>query len=180
MEILKFDESGSSSPSRKRSGRGAILVAFVAVVFGASTALASGTLAINSNDGIQLAQGVAQTVQCDKDGIDVSLVTSYDTMLDDFMLTGLDISKISSDCDGKLFTVKIYNDATPGVLQEFCKVGVNAGCSEVDSVATEATLPVDGTSLNYIFSNNLPTGTPTGINVAHVTVESSDAPSIGG
>ena len=78
MEILKFDDEKSPAP-RKRSGRGAILVAFIAVALGAGTALASGTLTINSSDTIALDQGVAATVQCDTDGVDISLSSSINS-----------------------------------------------------------------------------------------------------
>jgi len=118
MEILKFDESGASSPSRKRSGRGAILVTFVALVFGAGTALASGTLAINDNAGIELAQGVAQTVQCDPDGVKIAMNSSLATDASKFFLQGISVSKIHDGCIGKTIRLKVYNNS--GLQQAFC------------------------------------------------------------
>ena len=179
MEILKFDESGTSSPSRKRSGRGAILVTFVALVFGAGTALASGTLEINNAENtIQLTQGVAQTVQCDTDGIKVALRTAYDSTFNDFVLSGVDISDISSNCEDKFFTVKIYNDDNPSVIQVFCSTtsDTSAGCSSLADGGTQAKKKVpSGGSLSYTFTQGLRTGTITdGINVSRITVESSE------
>ncbi|CAB4811909.1 unannotated protein [freshwater metagenome] len=122
MEILKFDESGTAAPSRKRSGRGAILVAFVAVVFGASTALASGTLTINNNDGIELAQGVQQTTQCDTDvtiSMDSALVFD-DPNPSKFFLHGISVSDIADNCLEKTLRLKVYSAG--GEQQSFCTV----------------------------------------------------------
>ncbi len=173
MEILKFDESGSSSPSRKPFGRSAILVTFVALVFGAGTALASGTLTINSDNTVALDQGVANSVQCDS-AINVSLKTSYNTDLDDFTYTGVDISNISSDCLGKYFTIHTYDEQ--GYAQIFCNSG-DAGCA-TDGLSSKLLLSGSDTTLSYAFSKNLPTGTLVGgiarVLVKTVTVESSD------
>jgi hypothetical protein len=159
MEILKFDESGSASPSRKRSGRGAILVTFVALVFGAGTALASGTLAINSNAGIELAQGVAQTVQCDPNGVNISMNSSLSTDASKFFLAGITVSKIHDGCIGKNIRLKVYNDS--GTQQTFCSVSsLDTGCS-TDSTGTyvQGTVP-DGSPndenvLEFTFSKTL-------------------------
>jgi hypothetical protein len=141
MEILKFDESGASSPSRKRSGRGAILVTFVALVFGAGTALASGTLTINEGDDIELAQGVTQTTQCD-DSVDISL----DSQLaiepgnpSKFYLRGISVSKISDDCLSKTLRLKVYN--ATGTQQIFCSPLSDSGCSSIGDYIEAAPSP---------------------------------------
>ena len=171
MEILKFDESDASSSSRKRSGRGAILVTFVALVFGAGTALASGTLTINADNTVALDQGVANSVQCDS-AIDVSLKTSYDTVTKDFVYTGVVISEIGASCMGKFFTIHTYDE--DGTEMEFCQ-NPDIGCA-TDGKSSK--LEVLMGSLTYNFSKNLATGTITGpttkVNVKTVTVESSD------
>lgn len=168
MEILKFDESGSSSPSRKRSGRGAILVTFVALVFGAGTALASGTLTVNGDNTIALDQGVANSVQCDR-AIDVSLKTAYVPNSTDFVFKGVDVSGISVDCNGKYFTIHTYDEEGYEVV--FCSTGVDIGCA---SDGKSSRLLVSGETLSYAFTYNLVTGTPTRVNVGTVTVESTD------
>ena len=173
MEILKFD--GSEAPSsRKRSGRGAILVTFIALVFGAGTALASGTLTINSDNTIALDQGVANSVQCDTD-ITVSLGTAYDVSSTDFIFSGVNISNIDvtsmpNNCNNKYFTIKTYNSA--GSLQIFCIYGTDSGCQ---SDGKSAKLQVTSDSLAYSFTQRLATGTPGSINVKNVTVESSNS-----
>ena len=140
MEILKFDESGTSSPSRKRSGRGAILVTFVALVFGAGTALASGTLTINAGDDIELAQGVTQTTQCDTN-VDISLETAL--VFDNpnpskFYLKKLNVSRISDQCLGKTLRLKVYD--ADGDIRTICQIG-DTGCA-VDGTYIEG-LPFD-------------------------------------
>ena len=123
MEILKFDESGGSSPSRKRSGRGAILVAFVAVALGAGTALASGTLTVNTNDRIQLAQAVATTAQCDSD-----VTTGLETTLDGafFKLSKIKVSAIDNACANKYLKIKVY--PATGADVAFCDDTIDSGC----------------------------------------------------
>jgi len=197
MEILKFDEAGSSSPSRKRSGRGAILVTFVALVFGAGTALASGTLTINNpQNSIALDQGVANSVQCD-DAINIVLNAPYDTDAQDFLLTGvtvsgIDITNSTEHCLNKDFTIKIYDE--DGALQVFCNVYVPAVTDPDTDVVTPASgdekcgdagksqtlQALAGTSgtLNFRFTKGLQTGDEGFVNVKNVTVESSD--NIGG
>jgi len=171
MEILKFD--GSETPSsRKRSGRGAILVTFIALVFGAGTALASGTLTINGDNTIALDQGVANSVQCDT-GLNVVLSTKYETSTANFIFSGVNISGISSNCLNKDFTIKTYNEA--GSLQVFCIYPTDTGC---EPGGTSAKLQVSGPSLEYAFTQGLPTGTPGSVNVKNVTVESSNHPEV--
>ena len=174
MEILKFD--GSETPSsRKRSGRGAILVTFFALVFGAGTALASGTLTINGTNTIALDQGVANSVQCD-DNLVVSLSTNYETSTANFVFTGVSVSDINVDpailpnCSGKRFTIKTYDE--DGVLQVFCNATNDIGCQPGGK---SSKLTVSGTTLVYEFTQGLPTGIPGFVNVKNVTVESSNS-----
>jgi hypothetical protein len=174
MEILKFDDEKSPTP-HKRSGRGAILVAFVAVALGAGTALASGTLTINTDNKIALDQGVASTVQCDTDGITVSLGTDYDIVSSDFVLTSVNISDIDvtspTNCLNKYLTIKIYDDL--GTKRVFCDtVTPDTGCLDDGKLAK---LEVTGNSLTYNFTKKLATGTVGNINVKNVTVESSNS-----
>lgn len=187
MEILKFDEAGSSSPSRKRSGRGAILVTFVALVFGAGTALASGTLTINNPENtIALDQGVANSVQCD-DQIDVTLLAPYNTTAEDFLLTGVSITGIndaSDKCLGKWFKIRVYDsNGSPSV---FCNTSTDTSVNcATDADGTYARLQVTSTTLNFTFTEGMKTGEPDPsssatprprlVRVKNVTVESSDS-----
>lgn len=168
MEILKFDDSEKSLPSKKPSGRGAILVAFIALVFGAGTALAGGTLQINNADNtIALDQGVATTLTCDE-SIDVSFGTDLDQSLDEpeFKLNSVTVENISDDCDGKDFVLKVYDNSDPWSLQVFCD-GFNPGCNMGTSLTK--TLSTDpATSLTFEFTPILSTA-----NVKHITIETT-------
>ena len=198
MEILKFDESGSSSPSRKPFGRSAILVTFVALVFGAGTALASGTLTINnSNNTIALDQGVANSVQCDSE-IDVTFNAPYNVVAEDFLLDGVTISGIDDaegKCLDKWFTIKIYDSNT--AKSTFCigatavalaaaetpsrTITADSGCA---ADGQSAKLQVSDTDLSFSFTKKMKTGEPDPsssasprprlVRVKNVTVESSD------
>jgi hypothetical protein len=161
MEILKFDDAETSSSSPKRSGRGAILVTFVALVFGAGTALASGTLAINSGQGIELAQGVSQTVQCDSDGVNIALNSSLASDASTFYLGGISVTNIHDNCVGKNLRLKVYN--TTGTAQVFCQEPGDTGCTTISGPATYVQGAVANTSpstsndntLSFNFSNTL-------------------------
>jgi hypothetical protein len=158
MEILKFDESGSSSPSRKRSGRSAILVTFVALVFGAGTALASGTLTINAGDDIELAQGVTQTTQCDTN-VDISLETAL--VFDNpnpskFYLKKLNVSRISDQCLGKTLRLKVYD--ADGDIRTICQIG-DTGCAAdgtyIEGLPFDDVATTDENTLSLTLSNTL-------------------------
>ena len=143
MEILKFDESASSSPSRKRSGRGAILVTFVALVFGAGTALASGTLTVNGpSNQIQLTQAVATTAQCDDD-VTIGLETVYSDA--GFKLSKVKVSAINDTaCATKYMKIRVYpsSGTTPVV---FC--GSETGCFETGTAYSKA---ISGSTLDFV------------------------------
>jgi hypothetical protein len=169
MEILKFDDEKSPAP-RKRSGRGAILVAFIAVALGAGTALASGTLSINgTSNTIALDQGVAATVQCDTDGVDISLSSSINSTAEKFYVTGINVSKIADTCIGKSFRVRIY-DST-GIANTFCDDQNDADCfnTYVEKTVTNDT-SADLNSLSFSFSQVL--WIQNAATAAHVTIES--------
>ena len=146
MEILKFDESGSSSPSRKRSGRGALLVTFVALVFGAGTALASGTLTVNgpSNE-IQLTQAVADTAQCDND-VTIGLETVYSDT--GFKLSKVKVSTIDNTaCASKYMKIRVY-PSTGDTPLPFCTSETN--CFDG---GTSYSKPISGTTLDFTISS---------------------------
>ena len=128
MEILKFDDEKSPTP-RKRSGRGAILVAFVAVALGAGTALASGTLDINgTSNQIQISQAVATTNQCDP-SIDVGLETVLSGTA--FNLSKIKVSNIDATaCANKYLKIKVYSGLTGSTDLAFCAEGGggDSGC----------------------------------------------------
>ena len=64
MEILRFEESDAPAPKKKRPSKGLLALGLVAALMGIGTAFASSTIDINTNNKVQLGQGVASTVTC--------------------------------------------------------------------------------------------------------------------
>ena len=179
MEILKFDEGDTKPKSRKFSSRGSILVAAVAIMFGASTALAGSTLTINGNNKINLNQGVATTVQCDVNGVDLSLGTEFvpGSPAGVFKLNKIEISDIDNadpdivtglGCKGKVLTIKLFGSS--GESGPFCKTTATADTGCIDSGNALQAI-VTGTSLTFNLSNILTVGDDT---IQNVTIVSSD------
>jgi hypothetical protein len=176
MEILKFDEGDTKPKSRKFSSRGSILVAAVAIMFGASTALAGSTLSINTNNLIEISQGVAKTVQCDDDGVNISLETAFvPGTTGEFKLSKIKVTDINSNptsdttgigCLGKFFTVKLYD--VDSATADFC-VGAEDGCVGGNSVSKEVT----SNSLTYTLTPTLVIDDK--FTLTNVTIVSSNA-----
>ena len=169
MEILKFDEGDTKPKSRKFSSRGSILVAAVAIMFGASTALAGSTLTINTANQIEISQGVAQTVQCDSDKtVNVSLETAYEPDTFKFMLSKIKITDIdATGCNDKIFTVKLYG-GTYNDLVTFCLIA-DSNCEG----GTSYSGPVAASSLTFTFATPV-LDIASASTVKNVTVVSSD------
>ena len=125
MEILRFDEAGSSTPQRKKSSKGMLAVGLVATLFGISSAFASSTIQINGSQGVSLGQGVTLAAACDS-AISVVPVTSMTVEGDvpTFYLTKMKFKGIDVDtgtatttpatygCGGKTFDVQIFDPNT--------------------------------------------------------------------
>ena len=121
MEILRFDDAGSTTPQRKKSSRGMLAVGLVATLFGISSAFASSTITINGdNTPIALGQGVTAVTACDT-AISVVPTTEMrvETGTPTFFMTslafgGIDVKKSDSStaglgCGGKIFDIQIFN-----------------------------------------------------------------------
>jgi hypothetical protein len=126
MEILRFEDSTSPAPKRKKSSKGFITLGFVAAVFGIGSAFATTTVEINSGDGISLGQGVTLAAACDTD-IDIVPITAMTVEDPDgptFYLTELQINGIDAQgtnlvavpavtgCGGQVFDIQIFNPLT--------------------------------------------------------------------
>jgi hypothetical protein len=127
MEILRFEDSTSPAPKRKKSSKGYITLGFVAAVFGIGSAFATTTVQINSGDGISLGQGVTLAAACDTD-IDIVPITAmtvetpggptfYLTELQingiDSQETNLDVDPAVTGCGDQVFDVQIFDTQTP-------------------------------------------------------------------
>jgi hypothetical protein len=137
MEILRFDEVGSSTPQRKKSSKGMLVVGLVATLFGISSAFASSTITINGSQGVSLGQGVTLAAACDSE-ISVVPITAMtlESGVPKFYLTKIQFNGIDTDtgtptsspptygCGGKTFDIQIFNPKTSiaytcGQLEEF-------------------------------------------------------------
>ena len=129
MGILRFEDSTSPAPKRKKSSKGYITLGFVAAVFGIGSAFATTTVEINSGDGISLGQGVTLAAACDTD-IDIVPITEMRVVGDatpspTFFLEKLVIEDINpvlraaatdsmpavNGCGNQTFEVQIFNTA---------------------------------------------------------------------
>jgi len=118
MEILRFDDAGSSTPQRKKSSRGMLVVGLVATLFGISSAFASSTISINNDAPIALGQGVSYVTGCDSN-ITVAPHTSMvvETTTPIFYLDSIAISDVDtrtagtdgSGCANKTFNIQIFH-----------------------------------------------------------------------
>jgi hypothetical protein len=130
MEILRFDEAGSSTPQRKKSSRGMLVVGLVATLFGISSAFASSTITINTTNTVDLAQGVVQVTGCDsKIGVQpVTELTKDETGTAIFAVTAVTIGYKydtstagyidTTECAGKALKIQFYKEiaGTPTAL----------------------------------------------------------------
>ena len=81
-------------------------------------------ISLNSGGNVEFGQGVALTTACD----DEVTVTPYSTFVNeagagDFIFTNLSVSDISGECDGKIFTIKAYEDGSDDPLDLYLTNG---------------------------------------------------------
>lgn len=130
MEILRFDDAGSSTPKRKKSSKGTLVVGLVATLFGISSAFASSTITINSNTPVALGQGVTAVTACDTD-ISVTPksamrvgVSGPKFYLDTITVSNVDNSATNAEtglgCKDKIFDLQIFNTDSPTVTAYSC------------------------------------------------------------
>ena len=130
MEILRFDDAGSSTPQRKKSPKGMLVVGLVATLFGISSAFASSTITINDSNTVDLAQGVVQVTGCDsKIGVQpVTALTKNETGTVIFKVTAVTVGYKydtstagyidTTECAGKAMKIQFYKNiaGTPTAL----------------------------------------------------------------
>ena len=123
MEILRFEEAPTGAPKRKKSSRSFLALGLVATLFGISTAFASSTITINSDNKVNLGQGVVTVSGCDSN-IGFKPVTKLSSNATDFQVTdfiiGYDWNNdnagwIDTDnCDLKQMKITLYKDKVGG------------------------------------------------------------------
>jgi hypothetical protein len=129
MEILRFEDAGSTTPQRKKSSKGMLAVGLVATLFGISSAFASSTITINGAAPIALGQGVTAVTACDTAiRIVPSTEMTVETGTPTFFMTSLSINDIDAKrqdaasglgCGGKIFDLQVFNSSsTPYACSE--------------------------------------------------------------
>jgi hypothetical protein len=137
MEILRFEQAPADAPKRKKSSRSFLALGLVATLFGVSTAFASSTIAINSDNKVDLGQGVVTVSGCDTD-IGFKPVTKLSADATKFQVTSFIIGYEYSPgkglidttaCAGKTFKVTLYKDKVPftGVDTVLCQNTYKSG-----------------------------------------------------
>ena len=130
MEILRFDDAGNSTPQRKKSSKGMLVVGLVATLFGISSAFASSTITINGSNSVDLAQGVVQVTGCDSNiGVQpVTALTKNETGTVLFKVTAVTVGYKydastagyidTTECAGKAMKIQFYKNiaGTPSAL----------------------------------------------------------------
>lgn len=129
MEILRFDNQEPKAPNRKKSSRGLLMVGLVATLFGISSAFASSTININTDNKVNLGQGVVKVSGCDT-SIDVVPTTAMALnetgtptfYLDKVVLSNIDTQTTNSEgygCAGKTFDIQIFHEDIDHVTKPY-------------------------------------------------------------
>jgi hypothetical protein len=159
MEILRFEDQGPSAPHRKKSSRGFLVVGLIATLFGISSAFASSTITINTDNKVNLGQGVVTVSGCDST-IGFKPVTKLSSDATSFQVTdfiiGYDFNAptdhsglIDTDaCDLKQMKVSLYKD----------KVGGGVDLVPCQSTYNDLTIPRVSTGGNSLKSGNVGIG----------------------
>ena len=162
MEILRFDDAGSTTPQRKKSSRGMLAVGLVATLFGISSAFASSTIQINGDAPIALGQGVTSVTACDE-AITIAPKTTMSTKTGEpvFYLETITVTNVDTrttvagvGCGTKIFDLQVFH-GSPAVaytcteLKNSGGVSVSGGAAITSSCTGSTisfTIPVSGTS----------------------------------
>jgi hypothetical protein len=161
MEILRFDDAGSSTPQRKKSSRGMLVVGLVATLFGISSAFASSTIQINGDAPIALGQGVTAVTACDE-AITIAPKTTMSTKTGEpvFYLETITVTNVDTrttvagvGCGTKIFDLQVFHGSpavayTCAELKNSGGVSVSGGAtitSRCDGSTISFTIPVSGT-----------------------------------
>lgn len=127
MDVFQLEPRKEEKPRRR--GLLPIIVGFALLTVVGSTLAANITL--NTNDSVNFAQGIAQTVSCDVDGVTVSPTSSAPQNIGagpaaTWYLATITVSGISNDCLGKQFVIQAYDNQTPSTIMQIGQTEVSA------------------------------------------------------
>jgi hypothetical protein len=148
MEILRFEDSTSPAPKRKKSSKGYITLGFVAAVFGIGSAFATTTSSINVNNGqnIALGQGITTFVTCDE-FIAILPVTKLNDTATDFVLDKVIVgAEFGGDDRYRINNTSKTDPVSPGCGEVEFKVTFYEVTSKVDVCDDKGFLGVTGGS----------------------------------
>jgi hypothetical protein len=154
MEILRFDDEGIKVPNRKKSSRSLLILGLVGALFGISSAFASSTITINTDNKVNLGQGVVTVSGCDS-----TIGFKPETVLNDsataFRVTGFVIGYEFDTstaglidnvaCAGKQLKIRLYKDILGVPTTVACATTYNGSADTGTNLKTSAKLLI-GTS----------------------------------
>lgn len=116
MSLLKFGHDDSATPRSKKPLKLILGVGVLAGVIALGSTLAA-SINLNSGGPIEFGQGVAQTVACDSDGVELTpFAQFYNSEADAaFFFSSLKVSGVSSNCADVVFKLRAYmnGNSTP-------------------------------------------------------------------
>jgi hypothetical protein len=154
MEILRINDSGSSSRQRKIPGK---LLFFAFLAFAGFGTTLAGQITMNSNQSIEFGQAVARTASCDTNGgITIAPTAKFANVSNgtgSFNLGTITITGIDDNCSGRVFTIKGYDDSSQTPIN---LVTAASGTPSSSIVFTIAASQGAGTTagVNVAFTNN--------------------------
>jgi hypothetical protein len=154
MEILRINDSGSSSRQRKIPGK---LFFFAFLAFAGFGTTLAGQITMNSNQAVEFGQAVARTASCDTNGgITIAPTAKFSNVNNGtgtFNLGTITITGIDDNCAGRVFTIKGYGESSQTPIN---LVTANAGTPSSSIVFTIASSQGAGTTagVNVSFTDN--------------------------
>lgn len=122
MEILRFEVQGPTAPHRKQSSRGFLVVGLIATLFGISSAFASSTITINTDNKVNLGQGVVKVSGCDESvnvvpstKMEINETGTPTFYMDKITISNIDTRTTGSDgygCAEKTFDIQIFHSGS--------------------------------------------------------------------
>ena len=124
----------------RRIGKPRLFLFFGAIVVLILGNTLAANISLNSGGNVEFGQGVALTTACDND----VTVTPYSTFINedgagDFMFTSISVTGISEDCDGKIFTIKAYEEGSDDPLDLY----ITGGSTTYNSVQVSYSMSGD-------------------------------------
>jgi hypothetical protein len=138
MSLFSFKPEARSLLSKIGKPRLFLFFGAIVVLILGNTLAAN--ISLNSGGNVEFGQGVALTTACDDD----VTVTPYSTFVNeegagDFMFTSISVTGISEDCDGKIFTIKAFEEGSDNPLNLY----ITGGSTTYNSVEVSYTMSGD-------------------------------------